>query len=104
MSSENSALPGIPLPTPGRRLRNEMMKEGWSGKKMLSGNNGRFGEETLSQERVSLYSTNAHHTFRYQPFVRHNLSLSFFFFFSDYLMFTYSICKHQRKIYMFESH
>ena len=45
--SENSAPPGVPLPIPGRLLRKEMMKEGWSGKMMLSGSNGRFGEETL---------------------------------------------------------
>ena len=42
--SENSAPPGVPLPIPGRQLRNEMMKEGWSGKKMLSGKMADLGK------------------------------------------------------------
>lgn len=45
--SENSAPPGVAFPTTRRLLRDEMMMEGWSGKKMLSGNKSRFGEETL---------------------------------------------------------
>ena len=44
VSSENSAPPGVPLPIPGRLLRNEMMKEGWSGKKMLSGKMADLGK------------------------------------------------------------
>ena len=70
-----------PPPQTRKTVENEMMKEGWSGKKMLSGNNGRFGEETLIPQTCFPYSTNAHHTFRYQPFVRHKLL--FFIFFSN---------------------
>ena len=85
--SKNSAPAGVPLPTTRSLLRNKMLKEGWSGKKVLSGNNGRFGEDTSILRLCLPLLNKCTPRIRYQPFLRHLLLIFFLFWLADVYLF-----------------